>query len=71
VEAAIDAGAAGLQTSNGFGPACHADQILALLETLNQEHGKTIVVVTHDPKAAEHATHTMYMDKGKLTEREA
>ena len=44
-----------------------ADQILELLETLNTEHGKTIVVVTHDPKAAEHATHTLYMDKGKLT----
>ena len=44
-----------------------ADQILELLETLNTVHGKTIVVVTHDPKAAEHATHTLYMDKGKLT----
>ena len=44
-----------------------ADQILELLETLNRDHGKTIVVVTHDPKAAEHATHTLYMDKGKLT----
>ena len=44
-----------------------ADQILELLETLNREHGKTIVVVTHDPKAAEHASHTLYVDKGKLT----
>ncbi|MDE0063187.1 MAG: ABC transporter ATP-binding protein [Gammaproteobacteria bacterium] len=44
-----------------------ADQILELLETLNRAHGKTVVVVTHDPKAAEHATHTLYMDKGKLT----
>ena len=45
----------------------NADEILALLETLNRDHGKTIVIVTHDPKAAEHATHTLYMDKGKLT----
>ena len=44
-----------------------ADEILDLLETLHREHGKTIVVVTHDPKAAEHASHTLYMDKGKLT----
>ena len=44
-----------------------ADQILELLEALNREHGKTIVIVTHDPKAADHASHTLYMDKGKLT----
>ena len=44
-----------------------ADEILALLESLNRDHGKTVVIVTHDPKAAEHATHTLYMDKGKLT----
>ena len=44
-----------------------ADEILELLETLNRDHGKTIVVVTHDPKAAEHASHTLHMDKGKLT----
>ena len=48
-----------------------ADEILALLETLNRDHGKTIVIVTHDPKAAEHATHTLFMDKGKLTGRAA
>ncbi len=36
VEAAIDAGAAGLQTSNGFGPACHADQILALKQLIRK-----------------------------------
>jgi putative ABC transport system ATP-binding protein len=43
-----------------------ADEILMLLETLNKDHGKTIIVVTHDPKAAEHARRTMHMDKGKL-----
>ena len=48
-----------------------ADQILELLEVLNREHGKTIIIVTHDPKAAEHADHTLYMDKGKLTGRSA
>ena len=36
VEASIDAGAAGLQTSNGFGPACHADQILALKQLIRK-----------------------------------
>ena len=43
-----------------------ADEILGLLQTLNREHGKTIVMVTHDPKAAEYATHQIHMDKGAL-----
>jgi putative ABC transport system ATP-binding protein len=43
-----------------------ADEILGLLQTLNTAHGKTIIMVTHDPKAADHARHTLYMDKGKL-----
>jgi putative ABC transport system ATP-binding protein len=43
-----------------------ADEILGLLQTLNREHGKTIVMVTHDPKAAEFATHQVHMDKGAL-----
>ena len=45
-----------------------ADEILALLETLNRDHGKTIIMVTHDPKAAEHAKKILHMDKGKLVE---
>lgn len=45
-----------------------ADEILHLLQTLNQKYGKTIVMVTHDPKAAEYATHTLHMDKGRLIE---
>jgi len=45
-----------------------ADDILGLLRTLNREHGKTIVMVTHDPKAAEFASHQLHMDKGKLVE---
>ena len=43
-----------------------AEEILGLLQTLNREHGKTIVMVTHDPKAAEYATHTLHLDKGTL-----
>ena len=47
-----------------------ANEILELLEILNRDHGKTIVMVTHDPKAAEHAKHTLHLDKGQLV-REA
>ena len=47
-----------------------ADEILDLLELLNRKHGKTIIMVTHDPKAASHARRTLYLDKGDLV-REA
>jgi putative ABC transport system ATP-binding protein len=43
------------------------DEILDLLQTLNREHGKTIVMVTHDPHAAERAKRTLHLDKGLLT----
>ncbi|MGI9327135.1 MAG: ABC transporter ATP-binding protein [Pseudomonadales bacterium] len=43
-----------------------ADEILKLLEVLNRDHGKTIIMVTHDPKAASHSKHTLHMDKGML-----
>ncbi|WP_140909878.1 ABC transporter ATP-binding protein [Cognatiluteimonas lumbrici] len=46
-----------------------AEEILGLLQTLNREHGKTIVMVTHDPKAAEYASHTLHLDKGTLVEQ--
>ncbi|MBS0614789.1 MAG: ABC transporter ATP-binding protein [Proteobacteria bacterium] len=46
-----------------------ADEILGLLQTLNREQGKTVVMVTHDPKAAEFATHQLYLDKGELVSR--
>jgi len=46
-----------------------AEEILGLLQVLNREHGKTIVMVTHDPKAAEYATHTLHLDKGTLVEQ--
>ena len=45
-----------------------ADEILTLLQTLNQELGKTIVMVTHDPKAAEYAKRTLHLDKGQLVD---
>ena len=45
-----------------------AEDILNLLKMLNREHGKTIIMVTHDPKAAEYATHTIHLDKGELVD---
>jgi putative ABC transport system ATP-binding protein len=45
-----------------------AEDVLALLHGLNREHGKTIIMVTHDPKAAEKAAHTLHLDKGSLVE---
>ena len=42
------------------------DEILDLLQTLNEEHGKTIIMVTHDARAAERASRTLYLDKGTL-----
>jgi putative ABC transport system ATP-binding protein len=42
------------------------DEILDLLQTLNREHGKTIVMVTHDPHAADRAKRTLHLDKGTL-----
>jgi putative ABC transport system ATP-binding protein len=44
------------------------DEILELLQTLNREHGKTIVMVTHDPHAAERARRTLHLEKGTLME---
>jgi putative ABC transport system ATP-binding protein len=43
-------------------------EILLLLQMLNREHGKTIVMVTHDPKAAEYAGRRVVLDKGSLVE---
>jgi putative ABC transport system ATP-binding protein len=45
------------------------EDILKLLQQLNRDHGKTIIMVTHDPKAAEHASHVLHLDKGTLVER--
>ncbi|MBN6104932.1 ABC transporter ATP-binding protein [Xanthomonas sp. CFBP 8703] len=43
-----------------------AEDILDLLRHLNSEHGKTIIMVTHDPRAAEYASRTLHLDKGTL-----
>ena len=44
------------------------DEILDLLQALNGEYGKTIIMVTHDPHAAERAHRTVHLDKGLLRE---
>jgi len=43
------------------------DEILNLLQALNREHGKTIIMVTHDPHASARASRTVYLNKGQLT----
>ncbi len=45
-----------------------AAEVLGLLRRLNEQLGKTIVMVTHDPRAAEAARHLIYLDKGQLTD---
>jgi putative ABC transport system ATP-binding protein len=42
------------------------DEILGLLQALNKEQGKTIIMVTHDPHASARATRTVYLNKGQL-----
>lgn len=43
------------------------DEILSLLQALNRKHGKTIIMVTHDPHASARASRTVYLDKGQLS----
>ena len=45
-----------------------ADEVLGLLQRLNEEFGKTIVMVTHDPAAAKYAKRTVHLDKGTLVD---
>jgi putative ABC transport system ATP-binding protein len=45
-----------------------AADVLTLLQQLNREHGKTIIMVTHDPKAAEFAHRILHLDKGTLVD---
>jgi putative ABC transport system ATP-binding protein len=45
-----------------------AAEVLTLMQDLNRDHGKTIVMVTHDPKAAEYAQRTLHLDKGTLVD---
>jgi putative ABC transport system ATP-binding protein len=44
------------------------DEVLNLLQTLNRDYGKTIVMVTHDPRAADRARRTLHLEKGLLVE---
>ena len=46
--------------------AASADDVLAILSTLNEKHGKTILMVTHDPRAQQHAHTSRYLDKGRM-----
>jgi putative ABC transport system ATP-binding protein len=48
-----------------------AEDILAMLERLNQQMGKTILMVTHDPKAAGHARSVLHLEKGQLESPDA
>ncbi len=48
-----------------------AEEILGLLQLLNREQNKTIIMVTHDPKAAEYATRQLHVDKGSVEQRSA
>jgi len=46
-----------------------ADEILRMLQLLNRELGKTIVMVTHDPEAAKYASRTLHLDKGRFVDQ--
>jgi putative ABC transport system ATP-binding protein len=47
-----------------------ADEILSILQLLNADLGKTIIMVTHDPAAARFARRTLHLDKGDFVEQE-
>ncbi len=46
-----------------------ANEILTMLQELNRDYDKTIIMVTHDPEAAKYASKTVYLDKGKFVEK--
>jgi putative ABC transport system ATP-binding protein len=46
----------------------NADEIMDLIDRLVHEHGKTVLMVTHDPRAAERAHAVLHLDKGTLVE---
>lgn len=48
-------------------PSAHA--VMQLLQSLNQDLGKTIIMVTHDPKTTDYAKRTLHLDKGRLAKR--
>ena len=45
-----------------------AEEIMGLLQALNRMHGKSVVMVTHDPKAASYASRELHLDKGRLVD---
>jgi len=45
------------------------DEVLDLLQALNRQHGKTVIMVTHDPHASARASRTVYLNKGQLSDR--
>jgi len=45
-----------------------ADEVLELMDRLVKEHKKTVLLVTHDPVAAQHATYVLHLNKGILEE---
>jgi putative ABC transport system ATP-binding protein len=47
-----------------------ASEILTMLQTLNRDLGKTVVMVTHDPEAARFAKRTLHLDKGRFIEKD-
>jgi putative ABC transport system ATP-binding protein len=47
------------------------DEVLELLRALQRDHGKTVIMVTHDPHAAERASRVLHLDKGVLVEAAA
>ena len=47
-----------------------ADEVLSILQVLNRDLGKTIVMVTHDPAAAQYARRSLHLDKGHFIEKE-
>jgi putative ABC transport system ATP-binding protein len=46
----------------------NAGEVLQLLQMLNRDRGKTIIMVTHDALAADHASRTLHLDKGRLVD---
>ena len=45
-----------------------ATDVLTILKTLNANHNKTIIMVTHDPRARQYAKESRYLDKGQMTD---
>jgi putative ABC transport system ATP-binding protein len=48
-----------------------SESVMGLLQTLNREHHKTVIMVTHDPRAASYATRQLFVDKGELADSAA